>query len=87
MSINSTGAYIPVTAAKSQLTNSTVGLVDPVLGIPLNTSADFLYAALLELRLIRKALEVGLNIQEPLENYYTDLGIAPQSTGATPNFS
>ena len=84
---NTVGGYFSPTADKSQLTSATFGYVDPVLGIPLNTSTDFLWAILIELRKHSILLASGLNVNEPLSAYDTDPGIVPQSTGAPPSFS
>jgi hypothetical protein len=84
---NTVGGYFSPTADKSQLTSATFGYIDPVLGIPLNTAADFLWALLIEVRKQNVILASGLNVLEPLAAYDTDPGIVPQSTGTPPSFS
>lgn len=84
---NTVGGYFSPTADKSQLTAGGIGYTDPVLGIALNTSTDFLWAILIELRKMNVILMSGLNVQDNIDLYNTDLSTVPQSTGVPPSYS
>ncbi len=85
---NTVNGYGPTSlGVKGTLSNAAAGYVDPVTGAPLNTAADFLMSALIELRKLAGVAQAGLNVQDGAEWVYTDPSVTPQPTGAAPVFS
>jgi hypothetical protein len=72
---------------KSELSNSSIGMIDAITVYPANTSADLLRLILMEMRAQTEIMLEGLNVRWDPQAVRIDPTTNPVSTGVAPVYS